>query len=283
MTLAAASSSHHPAVPLQRSRGDGRLTAGPGRGRGAIRSLFQQGCAKIRVPVQHRRHGMEAVMINSSGGLTGGDRLSWHFATDPHADLTVTSQACERVYKSIADTARVDITLSVGQESNLSWLPQETILFDGGCLDRTLTVDLAPGASVLLVEPLLFGRQAMGETVETGHIRDRWRIRQNGRLIHAEDLLMSGPVAAHLASPVVASGLTACVTLTLIASWAEARADKARALLHPHDGLSFWNGKLVARLLAESGQKLRQKLIPLIETLLPSHHQSAGLPKVWRS
>ena len=63
------------------------------------------------------------------------------------------------------DRAEIDVTVKAGAEATVAWLPQETILFNRAALDRRLTVDLATDAGLLLVEPVIFGRQAMGETV----------------------------------------------------------------------------------------------------------------------
>ena len=76
--------------------------------------------------------------------------------------------------------------ISVAAGGALTWLPQETILFDRAVLHRRIEVDLAGDARLLLVEPLVFGRTGMGESVQRGELHDRWRMRQNGKLIYAE-------------------------------------------------------------------------------------------------
>ena len=53
--------------------------------------------------------------------------------------------------------------------ATLEWLPQETILFDAR-VRAPLEVDLAADTDLLLVESLVFGRLAMGETVASGRL-----------------------------------------------------------------------------------------------------------------
>ena len=127
----------------QRANGRGRLVTKPYRAETRLDGLFQEGCAKIRLP-QSFDGRMEAVLINTAGGLTGGDRLAWDFETGAATHLTVTTQACERVYRAVAGTAEVTTRLIVGDGARADWLPQETILFDRSSLTRRLDVDLAP-------------------------------------------------------------------------------------------------------------------------------------------
>src|SRR4051812_16068060 len=153
---------------LQRARGCGRIAVRAEGGQTRLAKLYQEGCGKIRLPRDARAEGLEAVLINSSGGLTGGDRMAWEAEVGPEARLTLTTQACERVYRARDGVAEQAVSLTVGADARLDWLPQETILFDGGALSRRLEADLAEGASLLAVEAVILGRTAMDETVRVG-------------------------------------------------------------------------------------------------------------------
>ncbi len=178
----------------QRAEGRGHLSAKVLDGRTRLRELYQEGAAKIRLPDTFDS-SMEAVIINTAGGLTGGDRMNWSIDAGPDTRIDVTTQACEKIYKASSGTAEVNTTISVGAKARVDWLPQETILFDRSQLFRRLDVDLEDVPEFLAVEAILLGRKAMGEAVETGLFRDRWRIRKGGTLCHAEDLQLSGDVA----------------------------------------------------------------------------------------
>jgi urease accessory protein len=240
--------------------------------------FFQESAAKIRIP-QSYDDRMEAVLINTSGGLTGGDRIEWQAEAGPGTHLTVTTQACERVYKSSGGHAEVNTTLKVGAGATLHWLPQETILFNQGALTRRLDVDLDDSARFIGLEAVLLGRKAMGERVETGLFRDRWRIRRAGRLIHAEDLKLSDAIADLSLKPAVLDGNLAFVTLLYCGPEAEALLPRLRALLgEAMAGASYWNDKLILRLVASEGFELRKLLIPAISLL----RNGEPPPKVWR-
>lgn len=239
--------------------------------------LYQCGNAKIRVPARHNDKSLEAVMINIAGGMTGGDVLDWEFSADNASTLTLTTQASEKVYKSTSGHSKADIRLKASGGSRINWLPQETILFDRARLKRSIELDLLEGSSALIVEPIVFGRQAMGENVEEARIRDRWRVRMDGQLIHAEAFEMAGDLHDQLARKAIANGSRAIASVLLISPRAERFPDDARKIIGERGGVSCWNGKLLARLVADDGYLLRQTLVPLIQLL----NDNAALPKSW--
>ena len=136
--------------PLQRARGTARIATQLADGRTRLATLYQEGCARIALPNTHDP-SLQAVLINTAGGLTGGDRINWHAEAAPATSLVLTTQACERVYRSTGADASVATRLAAGAGASLNWLPQETILFEHARLDRSLEVDLAEGASFCAV------------------------------------------------------------------------------------------------------------------------------------
>lgn len=267
-------------VQFQRVAGAGRLEVDMRAGRTRIARLFQEGSAKIRMPAVVS-DPLEAILINTAGGLTGGDRLSWQIAVGPGASLAVTTQACEKAYRAGDGQSEVSARLVAGRNARIAWLPQETILFDRSGLRRRLDVELAEGAEALLLEATIFGRGAMGETVKTALFTDNWRVRVAGRLVHAEAFAIGPDATAAMVRGAVLSGARAMATLLLVSPDAGRHLDEARAIAGSHGGASAWNvggtGKLLARLVAEDGYALRQKLVRLINLL----NGQAGLPKVW--
>lgn len=261
----------------QRVRAEGRLTIVQAEGRTRLAELYQEGAAKIRLP-KHDGDGIEAVLINTAGGLTGGDRLAWRIGVGENAALTLSTQACEKIYRSAGGAAQVSTAVSVGSGGWLAWLPQETILFDGGRLSRRFEADLAGGAELLAVEALVLGREAMGETVTSGLFRDRWRIRRNGRLLFADDLRLSGDIAALAGEKATLGGNRAIATILFVTEDADQRIDALRDAIGGAGGASAWDGKLVARLAAPDSLTLRRFLIPALAVLLGGR----ALPKVWQ-
>lgn len=276
-------------VPMQRTRGSGRLSVKKSAGESRIDRLFQEGSARIRIPRVPGGSPLEAVLINTAGGLTGGDRMDWIFEAGEAASMTLATQACEKTYKAHSDSeARVSVQLKLNPESSLAWLPQETILFDRARLSRSIEVDMAACSRLLMVEPVVFGRLAMKEAVTKGEFRDRWRIRLDGDLVHAEDMRLGPDIADVLARAAVAGGGLAVATVLMIAPEAEARLPATRQVIGSSGGASFLStrrsrsaapetGKLLARIVAADSYELRKLLVPLIRLLNPL----GGVPKVW--
>lgn len=269
------------AIAPQRAWGKGRLVAKPFAGRTRLSEFYQEGCAKIRLPDTFDAT-MEAVLINSSGGLTGGDHMEWEFSAGEGTHLTLTTQACEKIYKASAGTAAVKAKISVGVGATVHWLPQETILFDRASLSRRLDVDIAEGGEFLAVEAILLGRKAMGEIMRTGLFQDCWRIRKGGVLLHAENLRLNGDIAALTQETATLGGQVAFATLFYSGMDCEQQVEKLRALVGgANGGISHYQvagqDKLIARLAAADGFALRKILIPVISHL----RKGASVPKVW--
>ncbi|WP_299639593.1 urease accessory protein UreD [Devosia sp.] len=266
------------ALPLprhQRAHGSGRIETQVLDGRTRLTTLYQEGCAKIRLPHTHDA-SLQAVLINTAGGLTGGDDVSWEARAAPGAKLVLTTQACERVYRSLGDDANVRTRLAVGAGAHLDWLPQETILFEGARLDRSLDVDLAPDASFFAIEAILLGREAMGETARSARLRDNWRIRRNGRLIHAEATRLGGEADERDGISLLA-GANAFATLLYVGADAEQKLGRVREKLTGEAGASVIGERLVVRALAASGLALRRIITPIIADL----SGAGALPRLW--
>ncbi|KKB85027.1 urease accessory protein UreD [Devosia limi DSM 17137] len=262
---------------MQRARGVGRIAVKLRGETSVIDTLYQEGCAKIRLPNTHS-HALEAVLINTAGGLTGGDHLQWQGSIAAGGTMALTTQACERIYRSTGTNAKVETRLFVGAGGHLDWLPQETILFAASKLDRRIDIDLAEGASLTAVEAVLLGRDAMGEDARDAYLRDIWRVRRNGRLIHAEATLLTGTGDEGDGLPLLA-GARAFASILHIHPDAGRRLDSVRALL-PADGriaASVIGERLVVRALADSGLALRRMIVPILAELSGAGH----LPRLW--
>jgi urease accessory protein len=260
---------------LQRARGEGRIVALRRGERTEIASLYQDGCAKIRLPRTHN-DTLQAVLMNTAGGLTDGDHIRWSARAGEGARLTLTTPTCERIYRSLGEAARTETTLTAEAGAHIDWLPQETILFEAGHLDRRLDIDLAASATLTAVEAVLIGRQAMGEAAPTARLRDNWRIRRDGKLIHAEATTLSADPRERTSLSLLAGAL-AFATVLHISPSAERLLVGVRALLPETGGASVIEDRLTVRLLAPTGLALRRALAPIIGLLSPA----GSVPRLW--
>lgn len=282
-----------PLERLQRSSGTARVSFKQREGLTVLEDVHQAGCCKIRFPKPLSGVAPEAVLINTAGGLTDGDRLETEVRWQAGTCATVTSQAAERVYRSRGEPALIANNLTVESDATGLWLPQETILFDGGRLARRLSADIAEGSRLLACESTMFGRRAMGETVERGTLLDRWRIRYGGRLVFADGLRLDGGIRETLSRPAVTGGAQAVASVIYAGRDAAAMAEPLRALLSgmaSTAGCSAVGPVLVLRMVSASGAEMRTGLMQVLWAFLglladgneqEGHPAGAALPRVW--
>jgi urease accessory protein len=266
---------------LQRAHGVARLRFGRRGPATVVRECYQEAGYRVRMPRVEPGLPIEAVVINTAGGVTGGDRFALSVTADEQTTAVVTSQAAEKVYRSSGGVATVETRIALETGSSLDWLPQETILFDGGALRRRLDVQMAGDARFLAVESVVFGRLARGESVDEGFLFDRWRIRRGGRLVYAEGLKLDGAIARALGSPAVGAGAVATASILLVSTDAAKMLDPVRQCLDEEGataveaGASAFEGMLAIRLLSPDPFALRRRLVDVL-TLL-----RGPLPRVW--
>ncbi len=252
------------------------VTAASGASRRA--RVHEAGSLRVRFPNGNGSGALDAVIVNTAGGMAGGDRFDIAVTVGAGARLTVTTAAAEKIYRSLGPDAAINVKLHAADGGVLAWLPQETILFDEVRLRRTIDVELAGDASLLLAEAAVFGRAAMGETVASGRCFDRWRVRVNGTLVFAETMQLDGAVAQQLRQRAVAAGGAAVASIIKIPG-NEAAVAAVRGMEQSFTGevdASAWNGLAAARLVAPDGAALRRDLIGVLTAL-----GGRPLPRLW--
>lgn len=257
-----------------RARGRISLAVAPSGGVTRPRQVAEEGSLRVRFPGA-RTHGLEAVTVNTAGGIAGGDHFDVAVMAETGGQLTVTTTAAEKVYRSLGPAATIDLRLTVQPGGTLFWLPQETILFDRARLRRTIEADVAAGARLVLAEAIVFGRTAMGESVEQGCLFDRWRVRHGGKLRFAETVRLEGAVAETLRHRAVASGAVAVATVLTLPGDAAALGAVRAADVRSEVAASAWNGLLVARIVAKEAAWLRHDLAAVLTAM------GAPLPRLW--
>jgi urease accessory protein len=274
--VSAAQAAQAATFDANRARGSVALDVAAVHGRTRRMRVFEDGSLRVRFP-NSGDGALEAVTVNTAGGIAGGDRFGFTASVGEGAALSVTTAAAEKVYRSLGADACVDVRLEVAGGGRFTWVPQETILFDRARLRRSFEVNLAADASVLLAEAIVFGRAAMGEVVEQARVIDRWRVRRGGRLIFADTLRLDGEVARKLGASAVARGGTAVATV-LIAPGTEAMTSAVRALqdrFAGEVGISAWNAIALARFCAPDGTALRHDMTAVLAAL------RVPLPRLW--
>lgn len=198
----------------------------------------------------------------------------------------VTTQACEKFYKSAGGAADVRISLNIAEGAHLFWLPQESILFRGARVQREIDVYLAGGDSRLtMLEAVLLGRRSAKERFDEGMFKDHWRVFVNGDLAHAEALFLKPGQDQNLTTAARCGEYCALATALVVAPGAGDRIDALRGALSNDSlglsGVSAWRvgetEKLVIRMMAKDGYQLRKQLAPIIPMLT----EGRTAPRIW--
>jgi urease accessory protein len=264
------------------NRATGHIALSVEAGAGVTRRqrVHEDGSLRVRFP-NVTAEPLEAVIVNTGGGMTGGDRFAIEMTVGVGARLIAGTAAAEKVYRSNGPDAEMTVRLELAEGASLAWLPQETILFDQARLSRRIDIDLAPGASLLMAEAVVLGRSAMGEAMSHGFFADRWRLRRDGKLVYADTAWLDGAIAARLIEPAIANSGIAIATVLLAPGAGDelaARVEQVRALgehFTGEVGISAWNGIAVGRLCAKDGAALRHDLIAVLAAL------GQPVPRLW--
>jgi urease accessory protein len=277
-----------PTLTQRHQRADGAviLTIDGGSGVSRLRDLYQRAPCRVLFPEVEPGEPLQAVLLTTTGGLTGGDRTHVEFNVRAGARATLTTQAAEKLYRALPGAAAVEcvVSLTAGAGAWAEWLAQETILFNGARLRRSFSADLAPGSRMLAIESVVFGRKAMGEELRVGLLHDSWRIRRAGRLVWADAMRLDGDIAQQRRAPFAFGTAVACSTLLYAASDAATLLEPVRALLDGGDGygVTLLEDLLIVRLLDADAARLRSRVISVAGLI---RHTAAGvsrtLPRVW--
>ena len=175
--------------------------------------VYQKSPIRILFPRTSGSRVEEAVLVNTSGGVAGGDRLQTDVMAIEDASIAVTTQAAEKVYRAINESAHITTTLRARDSAKLAWLPQETIVFNRARICRRTQIEVSSAAELLALEWLVLGRAAHGEKISAGEITDNWRVMKDGRLIWADSFRATDDVFPHLSRKALLSDCTALATL----------------------------------------------------------------------
>jgi urease accessory protein len=272
-------------VDLQRADGCGRIVLTGSEKGTRVEEIFERSPIRILFPRTGSGAIKEAVLINTSGGVAGGDQLECSVTALPGASLAVTSQAAEKVYRALRETATIVTRLKVRESAKLAWLPQETIIFNRARLRRTTEIEVVAGAELLALEWIVLGRAAHGEVVDRGQITDTWRVTENGRLIWADTFRISDETYPHLHRTALLSNSTAIATLIYFGHSLEVRLEFLRDIIPALGctcGATLGGGLIVVRLTASDSSALRLALRSLFQQFGPE--LGCGpfqVPKMW--
>jgi urease accessory protein len=270
---------------LQRADGCGRIVLSGSENGTRIEDVFERSPLRIMFPRTQQCRVEEAVIINTGGGVAGGDRLECSVVVLSGASIAVTSQAAEKVYRALYEPARVVTRLKAQESAKLAWLPQETIVFNGARFQRTTEIELFSGAELLAIEWLVLGRVARGEVVTGGSITDSWRVKKDGRLIWADTFRITDEIFPHLKTKALLSNCPAIATLIYFGLDLDKRLDCLRKIISSLGctcAATLVSGLIVVRFAAKESSDLKRALRRFLQQFGPELGSGPfRVPKMW--
>ncbi|WP_430474021.1 urease accessory protein UreD [Thalassospira lucentensis] len=255
-------------------------------GHAALDHLYYRDPMKILFPRPMAGDLTTAVLVTTSGGMVGGDKLAFAGKVEAGTSALFTAQAAEKIYRSVGPDCEMSVDLRVEDGGWLEWLPHETILFDQARLRRKTTVAATGSGMVLAGEMMVFGRLARGEVFKTGLARDAWDVSIDGRPIWRDALHLEGDVLRMLDHGAAFDGARANATTILVGHGAEDRLSDARECLESAcDGLAendvlcaatAMKGIVIARFMARDPMNLRRVYGAWWKQF---RHKTRGLPE----
>ena len=270
---------------LQRAEGSCRIVVGSSEKGTRVMDVYQKSPIRVLFPRTPGAAVEEAVIVNTSGGVAGGDRLQTHVTAMEDATIAITTQAAEKVYRALKESAHILTVLKTRGAARLAWLPQETIVFDHARLFRETRIEITSGTELLALEWLVLGRAAHGEKLSAGTVADHWRIVRDGRLVWADSFRITNDVVPHLSRKALLSGCTAVATLAYFGSETATRLELVRDLASSFGcqcAATLVGGLLVARFAARTSYDLKAALRNVLQHL--GNGSSKGpfqVPRMW--
>lgn len=134
-------------------------------------------------------------VLNPTGGLVGGDRLTIEVTAETGTHALLTTPSATKVYRSAGEIAEQRVRLGVGAGALLEWVPDHTIPFAGSAFRQAIDVQLASDGALVLVDTFAAGRVARGETWRFAHLESGLAVHDARGPILLDRFVLTGPPA----------------------------------------------------------------------------------------
>src|SRR4029453_19030832 len=88
---------------MQRASGESRVVFAVRDGATRLADLYQRDPCRVLFPEPELGEPRQAVLLTTSGGVTGGDSLAMAIEVEAGAEAVATTQAAEKIYRAAKD------------------------------------------------------------------------------------------------------------------------------------------------------------------------------------
>lgn len=90
------------------------------------------------------------IVVNPGGGYVGGDAYRMDFSVAENASALITDQSAAKVYRTPDDYVVQNMTMKVGKNAVLEYVPDQLILYRDADFRQHLTADVDPEGSLFI-------------------------------------------------------------------------------------------------------------------------------------
>ena len=242
-----------------------------------IKKFYQSGCCKILNPNNYNEY-KELVLINTAGGITCNDNIQIN-ATINNSQLSICTQAAEKIYAGIGDPATVEININLNN-STLYWLPKELILFDNSKLRRKININLSDNSNLIFCETSIFGRKAMSEEIKNISFSDQWNIHIDSSLKHFEAINIKGSMIDNYKNNYTFANKSSLSTILIFGEIINQIEPELRNIIknieNPYCEMTKFDDKIIIRSLADDNYDLKKTLNYIMKNII-----NDKIPKNW--
>ena len=265
------------------SDGSAELSFALRDGETRLKHLYQSDPCRVLFPSKRAKAPKEAVIVTTSGGIVGGDRLEFDIKGGKSTTATVMTQAAEKVYRSAGEDSVIDISILVEDGALLEWMPQETIMFEGARLRRATNIDVFGSGRFIAGEIVIFGRRARSEKFTKGLFHETWQVREDGALAWVDGLHLDGDIGEIISDRHAFGNAAALATVVYGGSDAGRRLGFAKKVVQSGAATCIGNF-LIARFVDTDAARLRVSVARYWINLRSKFDGlPAGLPRVWET
>ena len=219
-------------------------------------------------------------LIHPPGGVVGGDVIEVDVSCQQQSKALITTPAAGKFYRSGGKIARQRIHLSVSEGSELEWLPQETIVFNGAQVTTKTQVNLGRTARFIGWEFIALGRPACKEAFASGHATTHLEIFREDKPLLLERTILNREVINSL------SGLQShsLIATMVLYPAAKKELEAAREIANHHRwfGATLLGDLLVCRMLGYQAEPIRVLFATIWGAVRPLlMHREACPPRIW--
>jgi urease accessory protein len=271
-------------------------------GKTALTDMAFEGPLRVQRPFYPEGGRCHTYLLHPPGGMVSGDQISISANVFEGAKALITTPSAGKVYG--ADTAQVSqsqtVTLNALDHSQLEWLPQETIVFNGAKAHLKTHIEVGATASVFAWDMVSFGRPHGEHWFKEGSVKQTLTVNIEGVPV-LEERFATDPELRILKSQVGLMGYSHMATLFVVSPSSEANYERWRDLVRgyldskerPSEARNLSKlivaatskpKVLVVRALSSDIELLRNTFIEIWQLLRPEVLSEAGdVPRIWNT